>query len=435
MKANKLFRLLALLCALTLVLCAVACGSSENPAADPTPDDNTPPAPETLTYTVNLVDGNGAHMKNVIVKIMKGDEQIAMKVYNGAPVTFEAEAGTYTVEMDLTQLEQAYSYDASLCTLTAEAPSTTIRLYMQTAPYDGTLFVGNPISMDYPAQHIGVGSYRLTLTPNDYTFLVFRPEVAAIYTITYECSSELAISYHGGTFFVQGNDLAPDSDNFDEFGNGLSFSVYESNLGGDMVLAIRGSAESCVLHVKNAGDPGTRLEDLPWAPYTENPSNVAQHLQIAADAAANGTWNTVDLADMSLTAVYNDADGYYHLGGVDGPILYIDLTTDTTFIPSVQIICANQRMGLYIYDGEGNVTEKRSFNELFHQYGMPTDDTSPADGPIRVPLTQKLAEAIQAFGEKSEWWKIGSEKNIFNNAGMSLYNQAYAWLLYCGYYA
>ena len=435
MKANKFLHLLVLICVLALVLCAVACGTTEDPAP-PAPEPEAPPAPEMLTYTINLVDGNGTHMTNVIVKILKGEEQIAMKVYNGAAITFEAEADTYTVSIDLSQLDKTYKYDESLCTLTAEKTSTTVRLYQEVADA-GSVFVGYPISKDYPAFHIGEGGYMVTLTPNDYTFFIFTPSAAAVYTITYECPTDLVISYHGSSHFVQGSDLTEGATDLAKYENGISLNVYEGNLGGNYVFAVKStSAESCVLRIKDAGDPGTRLEDQPWTPYTEVPSKVTQQLQMAADAAANGTWNTVDLGDLTLTAVYNENDGFYHLNSADGPVLYIDLTSDSTYIASIQAICANQRMGIYIYDDNGNVIEKRSFNELFYQYGMPTDDTAPENGPIRVPLTKKLAEAIQSFGEKSGWWKTGSDNNIFNMAlsGMS-YNQAYAWLLYCGYYA
>ena len=91
-------------------------------------------------------------------------------------------------------------------------------------------------------------------------------------------------------------------------------------------------------------------------------------------------------------------------------------------------------MGLYIYDENGTITEKRSYNELFHQYGMPTDSDTVLTKDICVPLTAKLAEAVQTFGEKNGWWANG-ESNIFTSTLIGPYNQAYAWLLFCGYYA
>ena len=93
-------------------------------------------------------------------------------------------------------------------------------------------------------------------------------------------------------------------------------------------------------------------------------------------------------------------------------------------------------MGAYIYDANGNVVEKRSYNELFIQYGMPDNADTPVDPPIRVPLTEKLAEAIQSFGDKNGWWKPDSETNIFTPVLLGApYNQEYAWLLFCGYYS
>ena len=92
-------------------------------------------------------------------------------------------------------------------------------------------------------------------------------------------------------------------------------------------------------------------------------------------------------------------------------------------------------MGMYIYDINGNFAEKRSYNELFIQYGMP-DSAEKVDEPVRVPLTAKLAEAIQSFGDKNSWWAEDSESNIFEKILLDTpYNREYAWLLFCGYYS
>jgi len=80
------------------------------------------------------------------------------------------------------------------------------------------------------------------------------------------------------------------------------------------------------------------------------------------------------------------------------------------------------------------LVEKRSYNELFIQYGMAAPGEDPIKDPIRIPLTQKLAEAIQSFGDKNGWWDPMSTTNIFASLGAP-YNQEYAWLLFCGYYA
>ena len=191
------------------------------------------------------------------------------------------------------------------------------------------------------------------------------------------------------------------------------------------------SATSCVINIRNAGDPGTRIEDAPWTPYLEDSEKVEEQLSVTV----SGTYTAVDLADLSIKAVYNETDGYYHLNSEDGPLLFIDLTSNSQFVASIQIICGTQGMGAYIYDMNGNIVEKRSYNELFFQYGMPATAEEMVDSPIRVPLTAKLAEAIQNFGDGNGWWSEG-DGNIFTSVMLGApYNQEYAWLLYCGYYA
>ena len=74
-------------------------------------------------------------------------------------------------------------------------------------------------------------------------------------------------------------------------------------------------------------------------------------------------------------------------------------------------------------------------NDLFLQYGMPDNDDTVVDKPIRIPLTAKLAEAIRTFGENNSWWNTDTNTNIFTQVLLDTpYNQEYAWLLFCGYY-
>jgi len=381
-------------------------------------------------YGLWIVDGLGNPISNIFVKIMQNGEQVKMYPYKGEFLSMGLEVGTYQVVLDLSQLSGSYTFDESLCVLTPEKRSASIRLF-QSNPKETTVFVGYPISADYSAYYVKEGATKVTLTPNDYTFFIFAPANAAIYTITYEDNSDLTISYHGNSFFVQGLDLSADTASISKLENGLAVSVYASELGGEYVFAVKSdSATSCILKIKNAGDPGTRITDEPWTPYLEDTEMVEKQL----NTTVSGTYTAIDLTDLSVKAIFNESDGYYHLDSKDGPVIFIDLTTDSQFVDSIQTICANQRMGTYIYDINGNLVEKRSYNELFIQYGMAAPGEDPIKDPIRIPLTQKLAEAIQSFGDKNGWWDPMSTTNIFASLGAP-YNQEYAWLLFCGYYA
>lgn len=383
-------------------------------------------------YGLWVSDGLGNPVSNVFVKIMKGEEQVKMYPYMGEFLSMDLELDTYQIVLDLSQLNGTYTFDESLCVLTPEKRSTSIRL-LQTASEETSVFVGYPVELDYPAYYIKEGATKVTLTPNDYTFFIFSPINAAIYTITYEGNANLEIGYRGGSFFVQGIDISADTESVSTYENGLAISVYAGELGAEYVFAVKSTSETeCILKIKNAGDPGTRIEDEPWTPYLEDTAMVEKQL----NTTVSGTYTTIDLTNLSLKAVYNETDGYYHLNTADGPIIFIDLTSDSKFVDSIQTICGNQRIGTYVYDINGNVVEKRSYNELFLQYGMPNAAGTPVDAPIRVPLTQKLAEAIQNFGEQNNWWNPTLGSNIFTLALLGApYNQQYAWLLYCGYYA
>ena len=383
-------------------------------------------------YGIWIVDGQGNPITDVIVKIMKNGEMISMHSYKGEFLTLSLDTDSYQIELDLEQVKGSYVYDESVCVLTPEKRTATIRLF-NTVGKKTTLFVGSPLERNYTARFISEGATKVELVPGDYAFFVFEPTSPAIYTFTYECDVDLAISYHGASHFVQGIDLTDSSTDTARYENGISLDVYASNIGASYVIAVKStSATSCILNVKNAGDPGTRIEDEPWTPYLEDESVVEAGLAVEKV----GTYNVIDLTDLSIKAVYNETDGYYHLGTANGPIIFIDLTTSTSYVSSIQAICGNQRMGEYIYDMNGKVVEKRSYNELFHQYGMPGSADETVSDPIRVPLTETLATAIRNFGDKNGWWSETSESNIFTEALLGApYNVEYAWLLYCGYYA
>ncbi len=425
-------RALLFLCAFAILLSFTACKKSKKDPTNDTSNNITEETPSDDSYSVLIVDGTGAPVKNVIVKVMQNGEMIKMYPYKGEPLSLPLDPGTYELELDLSQLGEGYTFDESLCVLTAEKPHTTIRLF-KTVQKQESIFVGYPISADYDAYYIGEGATKLSLTANDYNFFVFVPTVSAVYTLTYESDVDLTMSYHGSTFFVQGNDLSQTSSDIAKYENGLSLKVYPSNLGNSYVFAVKSTAAtSCTIKIKNAGDTESRIEDAPWTPYLESQAKVNEQLAMNP----TGTYTPIDLTDLSVKAVYNETDGYYHLGSATGPLIFIDLTSHCPYVSSIQTICGNQGMNTYIYDETGTVIEKRSYNELFLQYGMPNEASTSVEEPIRVALTEKLAEAVKVFGEKNGWWNSNSDSNIFTRVLLgSPYNQEYAWLLFCGYYA
>lgn len=384
-------------------------------------------------YGLWIVDGLGNPISDIIVKVMQNGEQIKMYPYNGEFLSMPLDSGTYEIVLDLSQLSEKYTYDESLCSLSPQKRTTTIRLFKTVSSEPDTLLsVGYPLHSDYDAYNVGAGATMVTLTPNDYSFFVFKPAVAAVYTITYECDSELTIGYYSSSFFSYEVDISESKD-VSKYENGISINVYQTNIGGDYIIGVKSSsATSCVLNIKNAGDPGTRVEDEPWTPYLEDEEKVEEQLNMTV----NGTYTVIDLTDLTVKAVFNENDGYYHLGSENGPIIFIDLTSDSRFVSSIQTICGNQRMGTYVYDENGKIVEKRSYNELFIQYGMPDNADATVDSPIRVALTEKLAEAIKTFGDRNGWWNPDSDSNLFTASLLGApYNQEYAWLLFCGYYA
>ena len=429
-KHTHVLKIFLLLLSLLSLLLFSAC---DTPNAEESETESETEEAAPTPRSVYIVDGLGNPVSDVYVKVMKGEERVKMVAYDGEllELTGLDEAESYTLTLDLSSLGEDYVYDAEDAVITPDRPCASIRIYRQPVFQEAEpIFVGGNVGKNYGFYTITApGSYRLALTPNDYTYLAFTPPVAAIYTLTYVANSTLSIEYRGSTHYVWDHDMTSESKDFAAYENGISTSVYTTDLGGNRVFAIKSDGESeCILNVKNAGDPGTRLEDRPWTPYLEDESVVAAQLA----ATPTGTYTALNLNDLTVSAHYNEGDGYYHLGSANGPVIYIDLTSDSKYISAIQTICSKQRMGIYVYDANGSILEKRSFNELFGQYGMPYDDT-PVEQPIRIPLTAKLADAIKSYGDKVGWWNPESAQNLFTLSMPGVtYNKEYAWLLFCG---
>lgn len=249
--------------------------------------------------SVWIVDGLGNPVSDVYVKVMKGDEQVKMVAYDGEFLELNGldENETYTLSLNLSSLGEGYVYDEADAVIIPDKPCASIRVYRE-LKQSSSVYVGGSVDKDYNVYDItGEGSYRLALTPNDYTYFVFTPPAAAIYTLTYVADATLAIEYRGASFYVWDHDMAPEStDTFSDYENGLATRVYSSDLGGDRVFAIKSEgATTCILNIKNAGDPGKRLEDEPWTPYLEDEDVVAAQLA----EKPTGTYTAFNLSDLT----------------------------------------------------------------------------------------------------------------------------------------
>jgi hypothetical protein len=195
--------------------------------------------------------------------------------------------------------------------------------------------------------------------------------------------------------------------------------VQSGHIGNTFVIGVDGAVSSAFLTVERAGDPEHSIEHDPYTPVLDT-----MHEEYFADCV---NWGYEGFVPFDMTSshipVYNEQDGYYHLDSKDGPLLFMDLKTDTEggFVASFKTICKTSPVSAYIYDENGNYSHKESYNGLFSQNHFEI-----------VPVSRELARAVQNFGKAQGWFDKGGPNYLFSAVPNA--KEELLWLYACGYY-
>ena len=145
--------------------------------------------------------------------------------------------------------------------------------------------------------------------------------------------------------------------------------------------------------------------------------------------ASSTKLNNFDIKASSdkYNLVYNEADGFYHLDSVDGPLVLVRLAEDCDYIACFQTILDRSGVTKYFYDEDGKFVKKESYSECLLEYIECVDEVEGV-----YPLTEDLKYIIQQRGEYVGWWDIESSGYLFkdmNGNKDSDINADIAWLL------
>lgn len=423
-------KILYLLCVLCLVVCATvsmsACGGDETPA--PSTQSTEKPAPPKYTVTVTDAFGNVPSDSIVIELFQNGEGEGARRMKDGT-ITFDITEGDYTFELSAVGSE--IYYDQSLCVLSADSPSATVKVYTCADETEKqTIYVYESTTKDnhipYQAVKLGEGGYYVTIDRPVNTYFVFTPTRSGIYRVTYEASKAVELGYYGDPNIVRQH---PSKDN--EVDGGIEFEVKGGginigNPGGttQIVLGICSyNVKNCIIKIERIGNEKKEAENV----EVQVDKNA-----VFADNYINSEFVNFDITDSTLKAVYSEVDGYYHLNSVDGPVIYIKITalteemTSQSKLPSFITMCeAGSNLCKYFYDGTEAIRVE-SYNTMFYGYA----DLCGTSG--LYPLNSQLAEAVKNIGEQRDWFKIETENHIFDDKAPSVYLEN-AWLFACVY--
>ncbi len=403
-----LFTCILLSACLVLVGCNSDNGSDNNDSGDNGSAENSD-----ISYTVTVKDVFGNPVSDIVVKLMQNGESVKMKMTGAdGTVSGTVENGEYTLELARPDSKPLY-YDSAV--LNAATPEITLTLFDApgTNGKEHLTFGFDYTGTQADAYILTKGGYRVELFEGK-NYFIFVAQERGEYLISTEFSENVNLSYHGGVFYVQENDVSSTDATAEVVKSdaGITFKIRSFNVGETVdssskyVISIESDkATSGALIIKHVGDLPFSAEEMPWqeAPITGTPEKL-----VLAPEGESVVLTDFDITDPTLTWVYSEADGYYHLGDENGPILYMRLNSSSKYAVSLAEICETNGYGVYIYDENGEFVEKRSYSDLFSAYSEAADDSTGV-----YPVTRDLYEFVMSYGAHNGWWEISAELNRF----------------------
>lgn len=366
-------------------------------------------------YEVKVLDAQGnPYTSGVIVKFLQNGAQVAMQPVDGNGVAKKAlTKGDYTVELVFTDESISGYFDPAAAVLSKKEMSIELTLYNSVSGEGVDLFATSPVtgeSKDYKAYHVAAGGTYVPVAAKERNYFIFVPTQAGTYKISVD-NSALKLGYYGSTYFVQKESVEEVVD------NALTVSISESMIGTgntgtvSLVLGIDGSDSdaNCILHIDRVGDPEHTLADEPWTEY--NTTHTPAPFTLKLEAGKELTYVDIKGTTADNQVVYNEADGYYHFGAADGPVVYMHLGKKAPYVSLQTVIQGDGPMGgapirEYFFDNNGNFIKKEDYTEILTKYFENMDQDLGV-----YPLTEDLVYIIQ--NGCNGWWDAESPDYIF----------------------
>ena len=407
--------------------------STEETTDSSQPGEDNPDIMEVIKYVVKVTDVFGETPSALItVEVYKDWELVAETALRKGTAAFRLEPGEYTFEIKSEDCE--FYYDADSCVLTAEEPEMTVVLY-EYADETNTqeIFVYDEAAMDhkpYNAVQVNEGATYVTIDRPENSYFIFTPTRGGIYKISYESDKNLTIGYYGSPHNVLTAcplEVVDGAFELEIKNEGVQIGAQGGTT--QVVIGIRSfTVKGCVLKIERIGNATV---ELPWTEVQADKNAVK------VDNYINSEFVDFDVTNSELSVVFNENDGYYHLNSVDGPVIYIRIssaviesTTETEtiykYLPSFVHMCGTGTMGKVFYDDDGTIVLKERYNELFYQYA----ELCGAGG--MYPLNKQLAEVIQNLCDHNGWTDLDGQNQIFGDNATLVFEEN-AWLFACAY--
>ncbi|MCH5162656.1 MAG: hypothetical protein J1G38_04120 [Clostridiales bacterium] len=434
-------------------------GSGEEPPGGVDPPIVEPPVEETYTFTVKLADAPDTLPENMQAIWTKNSEVHSAKFIDGV-ASVEGLDGEYRVT--LSNLPSGYTYDCNGYNADNIDRDVTIPLlkilsvrnYFRLQPNNEKSVISWYTISEY-------GTYRATIRNADEAVgYAFEPKENGRFSITSWCDATAneinpAIKiYYGTEHFCQYIETLDDGGAAGYFTKNFKYTAEfgDENIGAMQLFAVKAAVNDISYPVtvdftiKRESEyelPPTEGEPYyAKGPYcTKHETGVWRY--IYEDNTATSGSNTFYIQDQTKV-MFNKADGYYHVGTADGPLLYARLTKDC------QIFVTRTPGGSWVNQGfswnefkDGMV--KLTLEDGYNYSYMINKGYEPyCDANGAHPVTEEIKTFLQGYASRENLFRDGEGHaedpalNVdedMNPDGIRLQSDENSmWMFACGYY-
>lgn len=349
-----------------------------------------------VTYTITVIHSEGVSTAGITIKL-SGTKGTGTAVTDASGVaTFELESGTYTVS-----IPDLGGFEIFSQTQKVSKSSPNGEIILRTAVPDGYAKLNGEV-----VKILSTGSNTVELKSGQTTYFIFEPSQSGKYKV----SCGYTLSYYGtNTNYIQ--DLTSTVEAYAT--TSYILNIKDSNLSASFIIGV--TAPSGVtggtVTVTRTGDAELSISDLSYETYngTHTPTSWA---------FSGGTLTYVDITGSADSyQLVLGSDGYYHLNSANGPVLYLNLSTNAKYADlSFATILNSERpvIQTYVYGDNGEFVAKEDYTQLVQKY-----ISCSSNGLYR--LTEDLVRILTNYSRNNGW-------DNFLSSGTDSVNSDLAWM-------